>query len=178
MNKVLIFDLYTQKSYDEVGGKKGIDQMGIAIAGLYSYETDQITLYHQDKISILIKEITSSTLIVGINLRKFIFKIISVYDNNDIANTPSLDILEHLKKKLSFKPTIEGLLAGTYNIKVNSYNLSHIPNLYKQGKGEEITEFCRQSIINIKKIYDFGKEKGYLFYNDETGQRWKINVEW
>ena len=178
MDKVLIFDLQTKKSYDDVGGKKAIDKMGVSRAGIYDYSKDKIILYDEENIQSLIQELFSSKLIVGINLKRFSFKVLSAFHQDDFNKLKSLDILEHLKKKLTFKPTFQGLFYGTFAIKQSMRNDIYVPRLYKQGKIDEISAICEENISEIRKFYDFGKSKGHIFYDDKTGQRWKISVNW
>ena len=178
MDNVVILDLYTKKSYDDVGGKKGLDKMGIAIAGLFSYSSTDIVYYNQENIDELLKELFSSSLIVGFNLRKFILKILSSFSTKELSSINSLDILEQLRKKLCFKPTIEGLFYGTLNENKEIQNLNYIPSLYKQGKSEVIKAHCEKNILDVKKLYDYGRSKGYIYYGDNSGQRWKIRVDW
>ena len=178
MNKVLILNLQTKKSFDDVGGKKAIEKMGVSVAGLYDYSTDKLTLHEEENINSLIEELLSSSLIVGINLKRFSYRVLSAFSENDFNKFASLDILEYLKKKLSFKPTYEGLFNGTLGIKKILRNETYIPRLFKQGKIDEIRAYCEDNIYDLKKLYDFGRKKSHIFYSDNSGQRWKISVNW
>jgi DEAD/DEAH box helicase domain-containing protein len=178
MNNILIFDLYTRKSYDDVGGKKNITDMGIAIAGIFSYSRNELTFFEEENVNSLIQELTTAELIVGVNLKKFCYKVLATFTDNELANFQTLDILEHLKKNLSFIPTLEDLMSGTLGIKKEAKNELLVPRLVKQGRSEEIKEYCKHNILEIKDLYDFGRKKGYLFYTESTGQRWKISVNW
>ena len=178
MNKVIIVDIQTKKSYDDVGGKKNMNQMGVSIAGLYNYEQEELIFFKQEQMSQFIEILQSSQLVVGINLKRFFYKLlVSMFDNN-FSDLNSIDILEYFKKKLTFKPTVEGLFRGTLNISKSLPNDNYVPRLYKEGKFEEIHTICEDNITDLKKFYDFGKEKGYILYEDKTGQRWKISVNW
>lgn len=178
MDKILVFDLQTKRSFDDVGGKKAIDQMGISVAGLYDYSTEKLTLYEEEKINSLIKELLSSTLVIGINLKRFNYKVLTAFSQNDFNKLKSLDILDYFKKKLSFKPSFEGLFNGTLSINKIPKNEIYVPRLYKHGKIDEIRALCEENIVDLKKFYDFGRKKGHIFYNDNSGQRWKISVNW
>ena len=40
MKDTLVIDLETKKSFAEVGGEKNIKELGISVAGVYSYNKD------------------------------------------------------------------------------------------------------------------------------------------
>lgn len=178
MNKVVIVDIQTKKSYDDIGGKKNMDQMGVSIAGLYCYDKKELTFYKQEQMPQFIEILQSAQLIVGINLKRFVYKLLVSMFDNDYSNLNSIDLLEYFKKKLTFKPTLEGLFRGTLDISKSLPNDNYVPHLYKEGKFNEIHTICEANITDLKKFYDFGKEKGYILYEDKTGQRWKISVNW
>lgn len=178
MDKVLIFDLQTKLSYDDVGGKIGINKMGVAAAGLYDCLTNKFRLYHEDNIQTLIQDLFSSTLVFGSNLKRFSYKVLSGFSNNDFSTLKTIDLLDYFKKKLSFKPSTEGLCLGTLGKKKAIITDIFVPRLYKQGKIDEINALCEKNVLDLKEFYDFGKERGFVFFTDDSGQRWKISVDW
>jgi len=178
MDNTLILELFTKKSYDDVGGKKAIDKMSISIAGIYDYSNSNLQFYEEEAIQSLIEKLKSSSLIVGINLKKFGYRVLSAFTDYDFDNLTTLDLISSIKKKLSFPPTYEGIFDGTLDIHKQLRNENFIPRLFKQGRYDEIKTFCESNILDMKKLYDFGKKKGYIFYNEKFGQRWKISVDW
>lgn len=178
MEKILIIDLLTKYSYDDVGGKKGMDKMGISVAGAFDYTANKVTFYEEENINTYIHELYSAKLIMGINLTKFIYRILSNFSANDFSKLKSLDVLEYFKKRLTFKPTLEGLFNGTLGIKNIKKNDNYVPMLFKQGRFDEIKSLCNQNIDDLKNLFDFGMTKGYVVYDDTAGQRWKISVNW
>lgn len=178
MDKVVIFDLYTKKSYDDVGGKKAIAKMGVSVAGIYDYSTNNLTLYEEENVQSLIQELLSAKLIVGIHLKKFSYRVLSAFSQNEFNRLKTLDILDYLKRKLSVKPTIEGIFSGTFNINKVVRSDVYVPRLYEKGQQNEILTICKENILDLKKLFDFGRKKRYIFYNDKSGQRWKVTVDW
>lgn len=178
MDRMVIVDVQTRLSYDDVGGKKGMNKMGISVAGLYDYSKNELTLYSEQQLPEFINVIQSSTLLFGVNLKRFVLKFLSSILDFNINQTQLLDLIDHLKKRLSFRPTLEGLFQGTLGIKKEPLNDNYIPRLFKQGKIDEIRSICEENILDLKKLYDYGRAKGYIIFEDKTGQRWKISVEW
>lgn len=176
-SNIYIFDLQTRKTYEDVGGKKGIAQMGISFAALLNHQTDELELFTEKEVTRLIDKILSSQLIVGLNLKKFSYKVLSSFGNTDFQKIRSLDILDYLRKKIVLKPCIEDLFLGTLGINKSLDNMK-ITRLFKLGKTEEVKQITIQNVKALNSVYSFGKEKGHVFLNDRTGQRWKISVSW
>lgn len=172
-----ILDIQTRKTYEDVGGKKGTSQMGVSYAALLNHDTDKITSYTEENINALLDEIFSSHLIVGFNLKKFVYEVLSGYRSSGFEKINSLDILEYLRKKIIHKPTINELFLGTLGIDTSIDNMK-IARLFKEGKIEEVKQITTQNIKILNSVYSFGKQKGHVFINDQTGQRWKISVSW
>jgi len=172
-----IIDVQTRKTYEDVGGKKGASQLGVSYAALLNHDTDEIIVYTEPDINMLIDNIFSSRLVVGLSLRKFIYQVLSGYRKSDFENIRSLDVLEYLRKKIIRRPGIEELLSGTLDID-RSIDNTKIARLFKDGKVEEVKQITIQNVKDLNSIYSFGKQRGHVFINDETGQRWKISVSW
>jgi len=172
-----ILDLQTRRTYEDVSGKKGLSQMGISFAALLNHDTDEIKVYTETDITTLLDEIFLSNLIVGLNLKKFAYKVLSGYRISNFEKVSSLDILDYLRKKLIRRPSIDDLFLGTLGINKSIDNMK-ITRLFKEGKKEEVKEITIQNVKALNSVYSFGKQKGHVFLNDRTGQRWKISVSW
>lgn len=172
-----ILDIQTRKTYEDVGGKKGTSQLGVSWAALLNHATDEIIVYNELDIHLLIDHLFSSSMVVGLNLKKFVYPVLGGFRQLDFDNINSLDLLEYLRKKIIRRPAIEELLSGTLDID-RSIDSMKIARLFKEGKAEEVKQITIQNVKDINSIYSFGKQRGHVFINDETGQRWKISVSW
>ncbi len=172
-----IIDIQTRRTYEDVGGKKGTSQMGISYAALLNHDSREIIVYTEPDVNMLIDNLFSSSFVVGLNLKKFIYQVLSGYRNADFETIKSLDLLDYLRKKIIRKPTIEELLSGTLDSDRSIDNMK-IARLFKDGKDEEVRQITIQNVKDLNSIYSFGKQRGHVFINDDTGQRWKISVSW
>lgn len=176
-NLTYVIDIQTSKTYEEVGGKQWLSQMGISFAALLNHETEEIKLYSENDINTLLDEIVSSHLLVGFNLKKFVYKVLSGFRNYDFENVSSLDVLENIRKKIVHKPSMNDLFLGTLGTYKSIDNM-RITRMFKEGKIEEVKQIIIGNVRALNSVYTFGKQKGYVFLNDQTGQRWKITVAW
>ena len=174
---IYILDVQTRKTYEDVGGKKGTSQLGVSYAALLNHGTDDISVYTELDINILLDKIFSSHLVIGLNLKKFAYTVLSGYRNAEFDLINSLDIVDDVRKKIIRKPCIEELFSGTLDISREIDNMK-IARQFKQGGVEEVKKITIQNVIDLNSVYVFGKQRGHVFINDATGQRWKIPVSW
>ena len=175
--RTFIFDLHTKQTFDEVGGKKHIEKMGISIATLLDFESGELQLFSEKDLDKIINLLKNAYLVVGINLQKFSFRVLEGISHSNLSSVKNLDILKYVKKKVHFKPAPEDLFAATLE-KSLKIDYSTVPRFFKQGKTDEAQKYVVQIARAVYDIYIFGKKKGYIFMNDKTGQRWKISVNW
>lgn len=177
LSAVYILDVQTRKTYEDVGGKKGTSQLGVSYVALLSHGSGEINVYTEPDITLLLDKIFSSHLVIGLNLKKFAFKVLSGYRSADFDQINSLDILDHVRRKIIRKPCIEELFSGTLDIS-REIDTMKIARQFKQGKIDEVKQITIQNVTDLNSVYTFGKQRGHVFINDETGQRWKIPVSW
>jgi hypothetical protein len=172
-----IVDLQTRKTYEDVGGKKNTAKMGVSFAALLNHDTNDISVHTEKDVNTLLDRIFSSRLIVGLNLKKFIYPVLSGYHNANFERIKSLDILEYLRKKIIRKPTSDELFWGTLGINL-TIDHNKIARLFKEDKFQEIKQITIDNVQALNSVYSFGRQKGHVFISDQTGQRWKISVIW
>ncbi len=52
--RVVVFDLETQRSFDEVGGRSQLDELGVSVGVAYRYDTDEYLVVTEENIEQLI----------------------------------------------------------------------------------------------------------------------------
>ncbi len=176
-SQTYIFDLQTIYTFDDVGGKKFIEKMGISFAAFLNYETQQLSLFNQEQIEQVLELLHSAALIVGVNLSQFSLKLVEAFTKTDLTTINALDIIKDIKKKIHYKPDAVDIFMPTVGVRFDCDYL-HIPRLLRLGKNDEAKYFFIQSVQHIYQLYRFGKNKGFIYFNDRTGQRWKISVDW
>jgi len=66
-SKVVVFDLETRRSFEEVGGRTQLHRLGISVGVAYRYDTDEFVSYTEDDIGQLITLLAEADLVVGYN---------------------------------------------------------------------------------------------------------------
>ncbi|MBI5379890.1 MAG: hypothetical protein HZA23_07040, partial [Nitrospirae bacterium] len=79
MSDVLVLDLETQKSFDEVGGRNNFHLLRVSVLGLYSYERDVFECFTEWEVPGLLPTLTAARLIVGFNIKRFDYTVMAPY---------------------------------------------------------------------------------------------------
>ena len=90
MAKIVYFDLETQKVASEVGGWAHIEKMGLAVAVLYHADREEYAVYLEKDADKLIQDLRRADLVVGFNVLRFDYTVLSAYSVFNILSNPLL----------------------------------------------------------------------------------------
>ena len=164
LNKI-VFDLETQKSFDEVGGRDKNHLLKVSVVGVYSYLQDKYTCFTEDQIYRVGEMFEEADQIIGFNIKNFDFQVLKPYLNFDVTTLPYLDILEEVEKLIGHRIKLDNLAQTTLGVGKNGDGLEAL-KLYKQGRIEDLKKYCLNDVKITKEIYDYALKYGKLLYKD------------
>jgi len=177
MNYVVL-DIETQDKFDFSNVVESISNLNISVAVTYHSLTDNYTVYTEDDIYLLIDELSLTDLVVGVNLFDFDYQVLKKYDDNiDFDELNTLDILYELYQRLGFRVSLSNMASATLGEEKSGSGLEAI-SLYHSGDFMELVDYCKQDVILTRKLYEYGKAKGYIKYRDKKHGIQKVNVNW
>lgn len=168
-NKI-VFDLETQKSFDEVGGRGRNDQLKISVLGLYSYPEDKYYCFCEDEIYKVGEMFQEADQIIGFNIKSFDFEVLRPYLNYDVHQLPYLDIMQEVEKIIGHRIKLDNLAQTTLGSGKNGDGLEAV-RMYKQGRIDELKKYCSNDVKVTKEIYDYVLKYGKLMYKDYFDKR-------
>jgi len=163
-----VFDLETKFSAQEVGGWNCADRMGMSVGVIYDSALDGYTTYLEDDISEMIDHLKALDLVVGFNNKRFDNQVLSAYTQCDLYQLPTVDILEEVYKKLSYRLSLDRLAEHTLGNRKTSDGLQAL-RWYKEGKISEIVGYCKNDVEITKNLFLHELEKGYLLFKNKAG---------
>ncbi len=172
-----VFDLETQRSAAEVGGWHRADQMGISCAVLYDSSEQAYLSFVEDQMAEFIERLKQFELIVGFNVKRFDYKVLGGYTNFNFNQMNTLDILEDIYNYLGFRIALAHLAAATLETQKTADGLQAL-QWWKEGRIDEVMDYCRQDVRITRDLYLYGKKNGYLLFNDKAGETVRIPVSW
>ena len=172
-----IFDIETQKSAQEVGGWHHADQMKISCAVVYDSKQDKFVEYFEDDVSLMIEHLKKLDLVIGFNIKRFDYHVLSGYSDFDFLSLPTLDLLETIHHHLGYRISLNNLANVNIGSTKSADGLQAL-RWWKQGRLREIAEYCQKDVEITRDIYVLGQKNGYLLFNNKAGQSVRIPVNW
>jgi DEAD/DEAH box helicase domain-containing protein len=176
MNTVF-FDVETQRLFDEVGGRQNTRKLGLAAAVAYSTADSAFHDYTEDKVADLIAELKAADLVVGFNVLRFDYEVLRAYTDDPLDGIPTVDMLEHIYRHLGFRVSLGDLAAATLGVGKSADGLQSV-RWYKEGRIQEVLDYCRKDVEITRRLYEYGKQHRHLKYRDRNYRLKPVSVNW
>ena len=170
-----VFDLETQLSADEVGGWHRAERMKISVAVLYDSADDRFHTYPEEDIQALVSHLGDLDLVVGFNNKRFDNQVLSAYTDADLNRLPTLDILEEVYRRLSYRLSLDRLALHTLGVSKTGNGLQAL-KWFKEGKMAELSHYCRKDVEITRDLYLFGLRNRYLLFGNKAGKVVRLPV--
>ncbi|WP_300163830.1 DEAD/DEAH box helicase [Solidesulfovibrio sp.] len=172
-----VLDVETRRAAAEVGGWGNAHKMGVSVAVLYDSGLDDFLVYRQEELPVLYEALARLDLVVGFNINRFDYKVLSGASPCDLHRLPTLDILEKVHARLGYRLSLDGLAKATLGTPKSASGLDALA-WWKEGKMDEIIAYCRQDVAVTRDLYLFGRDNGYLLFSNKAGKTVRLPVEW
>jgi DEAD/DEAH box helicase domain-containing protein len=177
MGDILVLDLETQKSFDEVNGRNFRDLL-VSVAGIYSYQRDVFECFEEKEVDRLLPMMESADLVVGFNTKRFDYLVLEPYFRKSLEHIRSLDILEEVQKILGHRLSLDTIAKATLNQSKIGEGLDAI-RYFRNGELEKLKKYCLEDVRLTRDLYEFGKKNGKLYYTDRSGKGiLSFSVKW
>lgn len=177
MEGLLVFDLETQKLADEVGGWSHIREMGLAVAVTYSPAQDRYRTYTESEVGQLIADLRAARKVVGYNLYRFDYEVLRAYTTDPLDDLPTVDMLRDLADQLGWRPKLNDLAAATLGLTKSGDGLDAV-RWFRQGRLDLVKEYCRRDVEVTWRVYDYGRQNGYVKILDRYWRERRVPVRW
>jgi len=174
---VLVFDLETQRSFDEVGGRSQMHKLGVSVGVAYRYDTNQFLSYSEENIRDLIALLQQADLVVGYNIKGFDYEVLRGYEDLDYAALPTMDLMYDLQERLGFRPKLESVAAATLGTGKSADGLQAL-EWWRRGEIEKIERYCRDDVRVTRDLYNFGKRNRFVLVSRFGGKPRRVEVDW
>lgn len=175
--KVVFFDLETQRNHDDVGGWRNRRNMKISYGVVYDSQTTETSIYSEAEIDKLIEHLKSADLIVGYGINLFDYEVLSFYTDHDFKNlSKSVDILETIQSEYGHRVKLSNVAQATLNQKCSDNGMQAV-EWFKNGENDRIIEYCIDDVITTRDIFRFAVQNGYLNVLDDDGEVDRFEID-
>lgn len=159
---IVVLDLETKYTFDEVGGRRPED-LGVTVIGTYIYQEDVYRIYREDAVARLEELLSKKPLLVGFNIRKFDLVVLKPYLRINADKLPVLDILEELVKVLGHRVSLDSVAKATLGIGKSGNGLDAI-RYYNEGEWDKLEKYCLDDVRITRELFEYGAENGEIYY--------------
>ena len=177
MNTVF-FDLETQNLFQDVGGRENIARLKVACAVTWSTERNDFAVYWEKDVPTLLDELKSATRVIGFNLREFDYQVLQPYaPETRFASLPTLDLLLDIRKILGFRLSLDTIASASLETSKTADGLQSV-EWFRHGELDKVAEYCKADVDITRRVYEFGRDNGFIFYKSKLGSKLKLKVDW
>ena len=173
--RVLVLDVETQRSAEEVGGWDNIERMGLAVAVAQDLASGEARVYLECDVDALLADLLAAEAIIGFNVRRFDFAVLRAYRTMDYAALPAIDLLEVVHAALGFRLSLGHLAQETLGAPKIADGLQSLA-WWKAGEREKVIEYCKSDVDLTRRLFEFARDKGYLLYRDYQGRAARLPI--
>lgn len=174
MKGEIVLDIETKNTFQEVGGYF-TDQLQVSVVVAYYYDTDTYESYLEKDLPILFRKMEQASRIIGFNSKGFDIPVLNNYYPGDLLQLPQLDMLEEVQRSLGHRLKLDTIASATLGISKSAHGLLAV-QWWKEGRVQDVIDYCRQDVKVTKDVYEFGLEKQYLLFDDRAGARQQASV--
>ncbi len=174
---VLVFDLETQRSFKDVGGRTQMRQLGMSVGVVYSFRDDRFSSFYEADAGKLVDLLLSAELVVGFNLLGFDYEVLKGYRDAPLEKAPTLDLMVELQRRLGFRPKLDSVVQATLAAGKSADGLQAL-EWWREGRLDLIEKYCTEDVRLTRDLYLYGKRNRYVLVSRFSGSPQKVEVDW
>jgi DEAD/DEAH box helicase domain-containing protein len=186
MYQEVIFDIETQKFFDEIEGFDPSD-LGVSVLSLYIRTLDkdfkevkgEMISFFEDKVPSAWEYFKNADRIIGFNSKRFDVPALKPYLPQELTKLPHLDILEHVKEVNGKRVSLNAIVKETLGDHKADDPRNAIIYWQKHDKEslKKLKYYCEEDVRLTKEVYDYGLKNKKLHFKDFWNDAKTIDVD-
>ncbi|MBI4137869.1 MAG: WYL domain-containing protein [Candidatus Sungbacteria bacterium] len=180
MSDTLVIDLETKKSFADVGGRDRVRDLGVSVAGAYSYAADAFFAFEEPELGKLESLIRAADRVIGFNIKQFDLPVLEPYlsDAGALRKIIISDMYEDAVNFLGHRVGLNALAKATLGVSKSGDGLEAL-RLFKEGHIEEVKRYCLDDVRITRDLWEYGKTHGHVLFESFTdGKVHSVPVAW
>jgi DEAD/DEAH box helicase domain-containing protein len=177
----LVFDIETQNFFTDPGvGRDNFGALKISMVCIYSYAEDKYFSFEENQMEALADFMKTAKCIVGFSSNRYDVPVLNHYfqklgtANPNVWSKERIDLLEIIESATGQRVSLSRLAEANLGVKKDHHSSEAI-TLYREGKMEELKEYCLNDVKLTKELYDlYEKQRWLMVPNKETGKLMKV----
>ncbi len=174
---LVYFDLETQKLFEEVGGRDPAKLL-LACGVTWSTARSDFAVYWEKDAAALIAEIKSADRVIGFNILNFDYEVLKPYaQGENLRAIRSTDMLQDIFKTLGFRLSLDSIAKATLGVNKTADGVQSV-QWFRDGELDKVAEYCKADVDITRRVYEFGRDNGFVNYYSKLGSKLKVVVNW
>jgi len=149
----------------------------LALAVTYSFKNDTFTGWKREYVNHLIRQVTSSALVVSWSPVAREFRVLSTYTGLNLTKIPTIGILDEVADKVGLKIPPELLATGTLERRRMFSDEAGV-QFWKNGRLEELAQLVYEEARLIRDLFVVAITEGKLYYPaGPTGKTTPVDLD-
>lgn len=175
---IVYFDLETQKTFDEVGGRNNMAALKLACGVTWSTERNDFAVYWEKDALALVTELKAADRVIGFNIVNFDYEVLKPYaPSENFRALRTTDMLADIFRTLGFRLSLDSLAKATLGATKTADGLQSVA-WFRAGELDKVAEYCKADVDITRRVYEFGRDNGHIFYKSKLGSKLKVEVKW
>jgi DEAD/DEAH box helicase domain-containing protein len=174
---IVYFDLESQKLFEEVGGRDATKLL-LACGVTWSTQRNDFAVYWEKDAPALVAELKAADRVIGFNIINFDYEVLKPYAPAvNFRSFRSTDMLQDISRMLGFRLPLDSIAKATLGVTKTADGVQSV-QWYRSGELDKIAEYCKADVDITRRVYEFGRENGYVHYYSKLGSKLKLQVNW
>ncbi len=174
---IVYFDLESQKLFEDVGGRDA-SKLLLACGVTWSTERNDFAVYWEKDAAALVNELKNADRVVGFNIIGFDYEVLKPYvPTVNFRSFRSVDMLQDIFHTLGFRLSLDSIAKATLGATKTADGVQSVI-WYRNGELDKIAEYCKADVDITRRVYEFGRDNGFIHYYSKLGSKLKLAVNW
>ena len=174
---IVYFDAETQKLFNEVGGRDA-SKLLLACGVTWSSARNDFAVYWEKDASALVAELKAADRVVGFNIIGFDYEVLKPYARNENFRAfRTTDMLQDIYRTLQFRLSLDTIARATLGTTKTADGIQSV-EWFRNGELDKVAEYCKSDVDITRRVYEFGRDNGFVHYYSKLGSKLKVAVNW
>lgn len=174
---IVYFDLESQKLFEEVGGRDSTKLL-LACGVTWSTQRNDFAVYWEKDAPALVAELKAADRVIGFNIINFDYEVLKPYAPAvNFRSFRSTDMLQDISRTLGFRLPLDSIAKATLGATKTADGVQSV-QWFRNGELDKVAEYCKADVDITRRVYEFGRDNGYVHYYSKLGSKLKLQVNW
>lgn len=174
---IVYFDVESQKLFQEVGGRDA-SKLRLACGVTWSTARNDFAVYWEKDAAALVAELKAAERVIGFNIIGFDYEVLRPYAMNvNFRTFRSTDMLVDIYRTLHFRLSLDSIARATLGATKTADGIQSV-EWFRSGELDRVAEYCKADVDITRRVYEFGRDNGFVYYYSKLGSKLKVAVTW